>query len=133
MCPTRWLANDSTLNITHYEMVNTIIPLKVWGSHWESHKVQLKTDNMALIDIDMASYVRNIWLLTAKYDIGLVVTHIQRRVNSTADILSRWNSTTDDTKKLQQVVHRPIWHRIREEYFEINCDLYLSCFDVGKL
>ena len=37
----------------------------------------------------LALYIRNIWLLTASYDIDLDIAHIPRRCNIIADTLSR--------------------------------------------
>ena len=126
------LVRDSNLNITHYEMLNIIVVLNVWGVHWKNKKVQIKTDNMAVVDICrsgyardkvLAAYVRNIWALTARYDIELVVVHIQGKAHNTADLLSRWEGSIDDYQKLGKLVNNPIWHDIKIEYLDVNFDI----------
>ena len=115
------MRQDGTLNITHFEMVNIIIALKLWGQQWVNKKVLLKTDNMAVAqictngytrDMVLATYVRNMWLLTAKYDIELVVQHVEGKNNVIADVLSRWNGSESNHKVLNMHVKNPKWHRL---------------------
>ena len=123
------MRQDDTLNITHFEMVNIIIALKLWGQQWANKKVLLKTDNMAVAhictngytrDMVLATYVRNMWLLTAKYDIELVVQHVEGKNNVIADVLSRWNGSESNYKVLNIHVKNPKWHRVQEEWFQMD-------------
>ena len=57
----------------------------------------------------LATCARNVWLLTATYNIALVVSHIQGANNNVADLLSRWKNTEENFKKLYQWVDSPIW------------------------
>ena len=91
------IKDNEKLNITHFEMVKMIIALKLWANQWKHQKVSIRTDNMAVVqicnngytrDMTLATYVRNLWLITAKYDIELVVTHIGGKDNIMADTLS---------------------------------------------
>ena len=54
----------------------------------------VKTDNMAVVQIcindytrgmNLSAYVRNLWLITAGYDIDLTVTHIVGKNNIFAE------------------------------------------------
>ena len=78
--------------ITHYEMVNILVAIRTWGKQWESKRVVIKTDNMAVVeicrsgytrDVHLAAIVRNIWLLTAQYDIS---RHFYEKVDTTNSV-----------------------------------------------
>ena len=53
-------------------------------------------------DSILAACARNVWLLTAVYNIHLTVQHIQGRSNHIADLLSRWFITPHNQEKLQE-------------------------------
>ena len=53
-------------------------------------------------DMTLATYVRTLWLLTAKYDIELVVTHIEGKNNVIADMLSGWTGSDNNHSILKQ-------------------------------
>ena len=86
-------------NIAHVEMLNVVVALKVWGQQWAIKCVRLFCDNQAVIEVlssgrardqILAMCARNIWLLTATYNIALLVSHIQGTKNNVADLLSRY-------------------------------------------
>ena len=63
-----------------------VVALKLWGHIWANHKVHICCDNLAVLkvlysgkarDSILATNARNVWMLTALYNISLVVTHIQ--------------------------------------------------------
>ena len=95
-------------------------------------KVLLKTDNMAVVhictqgytrDTQLAAYVRNIWFWTSKYDIELIVTHIQGSKNIVADLLSRWQSTSENYQSLYRQIKEPVWSDVDESYFYKNYEI----------
>ena len=54
-------------------------------------------------DSVLATCARNLWLLTAHYNIALVVSHVEGRENTVADLLSRWSDTQEDHARLQDL------------------------------
>ena len=73
-------------NIAHLEMLNVVVALKVWGQQWANKCVRLYCDNQAVVEVlssgkardqILAMCTRNVWLLTATYNIDLLVSHIQ--------------------------------------------------------
>ena len=71
-------------------MVNIVVALRIWGKEWCGKKLILNTDNMTVVNIcksgfsrdkHLAAFIRNIWLLAAKFDIELVVCHIAGQKN----------------------------------------------------
>ena len=82
-------------NIAHLEMINVVVAFKVWGQCWANKRIKIHCDNKAVVDIltygrardsVMATCARNIWLLTALYNISLMVVHIEGQKNSVADL-----------------------------------------------
>ena len=103
-------------NINHLEMINIMVAIKIWGSIWSNKKICIHCDNLPVVEIlnsgkardhILATCVRNIWLLTALYNIIIHITHITGVKNTVADLLSRWGDTHQDHVKLQQYVSDP--------------------------
>ena len=72
------------LNIT--QLLNVLIALRVWASQWAHSTVRFSCDNLAVMqvvtsgktkDSFLNACLRNIWLVTASYDIDLLIDHIQ--------------------------------------------------------
>ena len=119
-------------NITHFELINILVALKIWGHLWCHQKVLIYTDNMAVVSIyttgftrddKLAAFVRNIWLYTSRYDIQLVVQHIPGKDNSIADMLSRWQSIPQAEVKLSEYITDPIWWPVKADTFQISLDI----------
>ena len=119
-------------NIAHLEILNIVVALKVWGQAWANKSIEIRCDNLAVVDVlssgkardsIMATCARNIWLLVAIYNINVMVTHIRGRDNSVADLLSRWFQTDDNCKKLQKFVDCPIWMNVHLDLTLLNYDI----------
>ena len=89
---------DLNLNITQLEMINVLIALRVWAPLWAHFTVRFSCDNLAVVQVVTTSKtkdsflnacLRNIWLVTASYDIDLSIDHIQGTKNIIADAQSR--------------------------------------------
>ena len=73
--------------------------LSLWKHRLSGKAVVIHCDNMAVVcslnsgrswDPFVGTVARNIWLVTATYDIDLTVPHIPGMSNGRADALSRW-------------------------------------------
>ena len=104
--------------IVHLEILNIVVALKVWGQSWANKRIQIFCDNRAVVDTlnsgrarddILATCARNIWLLTAMFNITLVTSHVYGAKNALADLLSRWGKTPDNEEKLAQFIKNPIW------------------------
>ena len=91
-------------SIVHLEIINIIVALKMWGPLWADKTIEVKCDNMAVVEVIrygrardpvLATCARNIWLLTSMFNIELVINHIPGLHNVTADLLSRWQGTAE--------------------------------------
>ena len=105
-------------NIAHLEMINVMVALKIWGHCWTNKCIRIFCDNLAVVEVltfgkakdaILATCAHNIWLLTAIFNVNLLVTHIKGNDNTVADLLSRWNTTPNNVKKLHQMVECPLW------------------------
>ena len=100
--------------IVHLEILNLVVALKLWGPYWKDKTVEIKCDNMAVVDVlksgracddILAMCTRNIWLLSAMFNVELVVNHIPGSHNVVAYLLSRWQGNN----KLQMYMPDHIW------------------------
>ena len=113
--------NHDGFNINHLEMINIMVAIKIWGEIWANKKVRIHCDNLPVVEVlnigrardnILATCARNIWLLSALYNITLNVTHIAGSDNNVADLLSRWKNTSQDYEKLYQkiLIHNGLFH-----------------------
>ena len=74
---------DLKLTIIHFEMLNIVIALRIWGHLWQHGSISIRCDNLGVVQVIksgktrdqfLALCVRNIWLLTASHDIDLVIS-----------------------------------------------------------
>ena len=105
-------------NINHLEMLNVMVALKIWGPCWENKNISIRCDNLSVVEIlntgkardpILATCTRNVWLLTAVYNIHLTVQHIQGRSNHIADLLSRWFITQHNQEKFNNLLPHHTW------------------------
>ena len=84
------------LKIVHLEMMNIIVALRLWGPLWQHSQVKIFCDNEAVVQVVASSRtkdpflgacIRNLWLITAIFDISFQVEHIRGRHNIKADLL----------------------------------------------
>ena len=87
-----------TPTITHLEMLNVLIAIRLWAKAWAHSAVTVHCDNLAVVQVINSSKtrdkflgacIRNLWLITASHDIHLNLIHIEGKKNSLADALSR--------------------------------------------
>ena len=88
--------------MVHHKMLNVVVALKIWAASWANKHVHIYCDNHAVVDVltysntrdqVLATAARNVWLLTAVFNIQLVVSHIKGADNRMVDLLSRWHLT----------------------------------------
>ena len=119
-------------NIAHLEILNIIVALKVWGQAWANKSIDVKCDNLAVVEVlslgkardsTIATCARNIWLLAVIYNINLIVTYIRGHDNCVADLLSRWYQTADNCVKLNKLIDSPIWVNVHLDLTLLNHDI----------
>ena len=119
-------------NIAHLEILSIVVALKVWGQAWANKSIEIRCDNLAVVEVlssgkardsIMATCARNIWLLAAIYNINVMVTHIRGCDNSVADLLSRWFQIDNNCEKLKKIVDCPIWMNVHLDLTLLNYDI----------
>ena len=55
---------------------------------------------------------KNIWLLTAWYDLEMDYVHIRGKENVVADLLYRWRSTKENILKLHSHIADRLWLQV---------------------
>ena len=77
--------NFNQYSIVHLEMLNIVVALKIWAAQWCYKKLRIKCDNMAVVgvltfgktkDSILATCARNVWLLSAMFNISIHIEHI---------------------------------------------------------
>ena len=106
------------LHITQLEMLNVVVALKVWANIWANKRIKISCDNLAVVEIlksgktrdpFLATCARNIWLITAMFNIDIIIIHVPGVNNQVADLLSRWTVTSNPQSKLMQMLPHFQW------------------------
>ena len=118
------------LKIVHLAMLNILVALRKWKHFWLHSTLKIFCGNKAVVkvvesgktkDSYLAACIRNIWLLTATYDINLSVQHIQGAHNVIADCLSRlYSHKPTDLHLLKILQDNYIWDKVLTEDFKLD-------------
>ena len=115
--------------IVHLEILNIVVALKLWGREWTDKVIEIKCDNMAVVEVlrsgrardpALATSARNVWLLTSLFNINLIVNHISGVKNQVADMLSRWQNTMSQLQRLSQLVPHYEWVQTHLDHTKLN-------------
>ena len=72
-------------NIVQLEMLNVVVALTVWAAMWANRCIHIYCDNHAVVDVLtyggtrdplLSTCARNVWFLTAMFNISLFVSHL---------------------------------------------------------
>ncbi len=105
--------------------------MRLWCKQLSSIRLVLHCDNMAVIgiltgkgyDALLLAIARNIWLTAAAADIDVKFVHIPGKINTVADVLSRWLLPGSDNNKLYQLIEKPQWESITNEMFYVDMQI----------
>ena len=116
--------------IVHLEMINILVALRLWGKFWKHSTVKIFCDNQAVVQVVatnktkdpcLAACIRNIWLISAHYDITIQIQHISGKENVEADLLSRiYSDKQVDTQLLHNLQQNYIWDTVPIQYFSLD-------------
>ena len=97
-CP--WSKQWLGVNIATKELVPIVVAVAIWGPHWPSCHIHVRSDNMAVVailktrssrDDCVMHLLRCLHFFCAKYGVRISATHIAGVENVAADALSRNN------------------------------------------
>ena len=124
---------DLDLKIIHLEMLNIVIALRTWGHLWRHSVIEIFCDNLGVVqvvetgktrDTFLGLCIRNVWLITATWDIQLQIKHIPGVHNVIADTLSRvYSDKPVNLTLLQELQEQYVWEHIPGHYFNLNLQL----------
>ena len=92
-------------------------------------RIQIHCDNMAVVqvltsggsrDSILATCARNIWLLSAMFNMTVNFSHIAGVQNTVADLLSRWTNSHQDFVALNVHVSDPTWMNVHIDLTQLN-------------
>ena len=113
----------------HLEMLKIVVALKIWGPMWRDARIQIHCDNLAVVQVltsggfrdpILSTCSRNIWLLSALYNITIQFSHIAGVQNTAADLLSRWTNTNQDFIALNAHIANPVWMNVHINLILLN-------------
>ena len=78
----------------------------------------------------LGACARNIWLLTAMYNVSIDFTHILGVQNSVAD-LSRWKYDAASMNTLYELIPDPVWMNTHIDLTLLNYDGHCSPAPLG--
>ena len=94
----KWPDQFRPFSIAIKELIPVVVAAAVFGFKWKGHLIQFSVDNIAVVHILNTTYskdahlmhlIRILVFLAAHFDFWFVAKHIEGRVNSLADDLSR--------------------------------------------
>ena len=56
-------------NIVQLEMINIVVAAKIWASHWANRRVDIFSDNMAVVEVLITGKARDSTLVTCARNI----------------------------------------------------------------
>ena len=110
-------------------MLNVVVSLKVWANIWSNKRIKINCDNLALVEIlksdktrdhFLATCARNVWLITAMFNIDIIIIHLPGVKNQVADLLSSWTVTCNPQFKLQQMFPGFCWTDTHIDLTKLN-------------
>ena len=86
-------------------------------------------DNLAMVeilksgktrDVFLATCARNVWLITAMFNIDIIIIHVPGIRNQVTDLLSRWTVTCNLQYKLKQKLPDFCWTDTHIDLTKLN-------------
>jgi hypothetical protein len=120
-------------SIAHWEAINIFISLQVFAAHVRGRGVRIWCDSQVAVailhsgrgmDPILHAIARNIWLLQAALDCDLDFAHIPGRLNRVADLLSRWDTTSNATSLLYALLNAvPVWCQVPSTCLDLDLNI----------
>ena len=120
---------DKQYTIAVLEMLNALVAIRIFASVMQGHTVHLRCDNANSVSIlqtgrgrcpVLLQCARQIWQITARQDIFLLVSHLRGHLNVRADKLSRAHKNDKYYKELMQEAREE-----NVELFEVNDEMFI--------
>ena len=113
--------------------MNIIVALRLCGRLWQHSQVKIFCDNEAVVQVVASSRtkdpfwgacIRNLWLITAIFDIYFQIEHIRGRNNIKADPLSRlYSDKLVHQDLLLDLKLNYIWDKVLPQHFNLDLNI----------
>ena len=126
---TSLILDHHQFSIVHFEMINVLLALRLWGADLADSSIIIMCDNLAVVqvlnsgrgrDAILLAVSRNIWLELALHNIDLEMQHVPGTENVTADLLSRWAQKASPHLLLRKLVSAPQWYTPTTQHVLLN-------------
>ena len=126
---TSLILDHHQLSIVHFEMINVLLVLRLWGADLADSSIIIMCDNLAVVQVlnsgrgrddFLLAVSRNIWLELALHNIDLEMQHVPGTENVTADLLSRWAQKPNPHPLLLELVSAPQWYIPTAQHVLLN-------------
>ena len=113
-------------------MINILVALKLWAYQWKDKKIRIKCDNMAVVEVltlgktkdgVLGTCARNIWMLSALFNISIHIDHISGKFNVIPDLLSRFKFDQKSYELLATYVPNVLWLPTHIDLTCLNYDI----------
>ena len=113
-------------------MINISVALKIWAYQWKDKKIRVKCDNMAVVEVltsgktkdgTLGTCARNIWMLSALFNISIHIEHVSGKSNVIADLFSRFKFDQQSYELLSTHVPNVSWVPTHIDLTCLNYDI----------
>jgi hypothetical protein len=120
-------------SIAHWEAINVFVALQVFSAFISGRRVMVWCDSRVAVAILHSGHecdpllhtiARNIHLLQSTLDCHLAFSHVPGRLNTVADLLSRWDTSAHPTASLFSVLNTAlVWCPVPASALVLDCDI----------
>ena len=124
---------SATDHINQLELVTILFACRSWGKDWAGKKILARCDNSASCDSLNSGYIRDefmmaclreLALVSAKFEFEIRALHLPGSRNEISDALSRFYTESSAKKKLPSIIDIPSCHElcISDDFFKFTSD-----------
>jgi hypothetical protein len=120
-------------SIAHWEAINVFVALQVFSAFISGRRVMVWCDSRVAVailhsgrgrDPLLHTIARNIHLLQTTLDCDLAFSHVPGRLNTVADLLSRWDTSAHPTASLFSLLNTaPVWCPVPASALVLDCNI----------
>jgi hypothetical protein len=120
-------------SIAHWEAINVFVALQVFSAFISGRRVIVWCDSLVAVailhsgrghDPLLHTIARNIHLLQTTLDCDLAFSHVPGQLNTVADLLSRWDTSTRPIASLFSLLNAaPVWCPALASALVLDCDI----------
>ena len=120
---------DQNIHINGLELLKLMLCLKLLGGNWRGKRIVLHCDNMTAVIVlntgrshnrFLQNCLREICLLTSRFECELKAVHIEGLTNRIPDLLSRWDDNYNTYRKFCELSKVESFMELQEFFIDEN-------------